>query len=963
MGQARSNRLSLKEWGQEAFLLGLLLGVAAFLLLFRLEGVPPGLQHDQGFNGHDAMRVLEGHRPLYFEANFGREPLFIYLTAFFIALLGPSVAAIRWPGVACGLASLAIGYGLFRMLWKRRVALLAMAAMVVSFWFVFVSRVGLRAISQLPLELACFALLWHGLRSGRRWAFALAGVCLGGTLYTYLAARVLPLVLLAFLAYLALWHRSSLFRPHLSSFLWLLLMASVVAAPLGAYAFGHPETVNRRVGELSGALRSLSRGDPGPLLRNAWGFLLTLFVRGEQDLPYHYGLPQRSVLNPAWAILLLVGLALALRRWRKAEYGFLLIWCGATSLPAILAGGSPFFLRAIGAMPSFFLLPALAVEELWAVVDRGEGRSGRLWAKGLIGVGLALLLGFSLWATFLDYFVTWPAHPQTRWIYNADLADLARYLREVKPGPLVYVSTDFDLDLDRYVFAFYGPTPHALRWFDARHTFVVPRVREGEEVLYAFTASAPPPSWLLSRLNRCARSIEDIMAPDGSASVTIYRLGVGDVKRLKALVSPSHRLYADFDHKLALLGYDVEVEVDRGQPVPLFLHLQPLQDGSGSWPQVPGFFVHLVDSRGYLWGQADRLGFAPWDWRKGDLVVEWFEPVLPPDAPPQEYAFVVGMSLGGSRLPILDEDGRPLGNHLRLGSTRARRAVRAEGPSSFPNPVYRVFGGCLALRGYAFPQEVKPGQRWRLVLLWEATAPPPKRGTVVVQGVDAEGDALWEQGQVIWEGIYPTGEWEPGEWVRSYHDFQMPLLSPAGEQRLRLSLRSDLDGQTLPLEDGQKWITLGTLRVVKSPCLLSRAPAIGHPQRARLGENILFLGDLETEALKPGGEVRLTLYWQGLSPLKEDYTVFTHLLDSQGRLWGQKDNKPCGGEAPTITWVPGEVVVDQYIIAVDPSAPPGEYVLEVGMYDQESGERVPVFVNGRAVPEKRILLGTILRCE
>jgi len=62
--------------------------LAAALRFFALGEIPPGLYHDEAFNGLDALRVLAGHWPVYFAANRGREPLFIYLIAATVGLLG-----------------------------------------------------------------------------------------------------------------------------------------------------------------------------------------------------------------------------------------------------------------------------------------------------------------------------------------------------------------------------------------------------------------------------------------------------------------------------------------------------------------------------------------------------------------------------------------------------------------------------------------------------------------------------------------------------------------------------------------------------------------------------------------------------------------------------------------------------------------------------------------------------------
>ena len=80
------------------------------------------------------------------------------------------------------------------------------------------------------------------------------------------------------------------------------------------------------------------------------------------------------------------------------------------------------------------------------------------------------------------------------------------------------------------------------------------------------------------------------------------------------------------------------------------------------------------------------------------------------------------------------------------------------------------------------------------------------------------------------------------------------------------------------------------------------------------------------------------------------YTVFAHLLDEGARLWGQQDNVPGRGSLPTTGWLPGEVLVDEYDIEVHPDAPAGELVIELGMYEAVTGQRLPVFAaTGRSI--------------
>ncbi len=52
--------------------------------------------------------------------------------------------------------------------------------------------------------------------------------------------------------------------------------------------------------------------------------------------------------------------------------------------------------------------------------------------------------------------------------------------------------------------------------------------------------------------------------------------------------------------------------------------------------------------------------------------------------------------------------------------------------------------------------------------------------------------------------------------------------------------------------------------------------------------------------------------------------------------------------------------MDEYEIRIESDAPPGEYVLEVGMYNAATGERLPVYdQEGQQLAEDRVLLGQV----
>jgi uncharacterized membrane protein len=133
-----------------------------------------------------------------------------------------------------------------------------------------------------------------------------------------------------------------------------------------------------------------------------------------------------------------------------------------------------------------------------------------------------------------------------------------------------------------------------------------------------------------------------------------------------------------------------------------------------------------------------------------------------------------------------------------------------------------------------------------------------------------------------------------------------------------------------------------------------------HAAEANFSGQIKLLGHtLKAEEIKPGDSVQLALYWQGLSNMETSYTVFTHLIDENKRIMGQKDNPPVSGLYPTTEWTPGEKIVDRYEIATSPEIPPGEYSIEVGLYELDSGERLPI-LDAMGVPQdSQFILGKV----
>ncbi len=131
--------------------------------------------------------------------------------------------------------------------------------------------------------------------------------------------------------------------------------------------------------------------------------------------------------------------------------------------------------------------------------------------------------------------------------------------------------------------------------------------------------------------------------------------------------------------------------------------------------------------------------------------------------------------------------------------------------------------------------------------------------------------------------------------------------------------------------------------------LYGLGPLPGEPQvtvRARFGPEIHLHGyALGKGPFAPGDVVPVTLFWEADAPPGR-YKVFLHLLDEGGNLVAQNDAEPRGDLSPTFIWSVGEVVTDRHGVYLPPDLPPGRYRLKAGMYRVDTGERLPLSLDG-----------------
>ncbi len=117
--------------------------------------------------------------------------------------------------------------------------------------------------------------------------------------------------------------------------------------------------------------------------------------------------------------------------------------------------------------------------------------------------------------------------------------------------------------------------------------------------------------------------------------------------------------------------------------------------------------------------------------------------------------------------------------------------------------------------------------------------------------------------------------------------------------------------------------------------------------------------ELAGSAVKRGEPIVLILYWRAVRQLDRDYTAFVHVIDRDGQTVAGYDAPLLRLALPTSQWRVGEPVADGVVIPIDSSVPPGEYRLEIGLYDLGTMQRLAIVDTNQSSDSDRVVLSAI----
>jgi hypothetical protein len=357
------------------------------------------------------------------------------------------------------------------------------------------------------------------------------------------------------------------------------------------------------------------------------------------------------------------------------------------------------------------------------------------------------------------------------------------------------------------------------------------------------------------------------------------------------------------------------------------------------------FEVALVDAANHVWSasavEVPLQEAAPRP-RGRRLSVP-----VPLTMPPGAYRLVMNVTdtSNGSPINTRKSDGSLGGLDWPLGSITIEPAQNPIDAATRLPPILlnAELGGLTAIGSETPPDPIISGDPWTLAMEWASTSDRLPALDVQWEWVHAARDRV-AYSTTLPLNPYSTEQWRRGEVLQSKYDFRVPISVTAGAYDLRFNVIDRVSGK--PLKDQATLLT--AVNVVSRPREFA-APAVTYPLDVTFGDVAKLVG---ADVDRSETQITVTLFWQGQAVTTTNYTAFVQLLNADGSTAQQIDRWQIAFDAPTSTWIPGQVIVDQYVFEVSSEAlRPG-----VGVYEAATGERLPAFANGQRLPQDRVII-------
>ena len=653
-----------------------LLILAAGLRVWQIDRVPPGLHDDEVINGEIVENDIYTGHPAVFYSTGGREGMFHLVLAGAMHFIGYNPLGFRWAGFAFGMLSLAAIYALARRLIGQQAALIALGFAAINFWALYEGRAATRSVSLIALSALAglaFVRAWQQAERGqpRVRAWVLAGMLLGLSFYTYIAARVIPLIFALSIIYLAFAKRPVMCSTRRGVLVYAVT-AAVVVVPLVIHLSLNP-TVDLRFQMLTGGIDAARAGNWQPVLTTTLQTLGMFVWRG--DPQWHYNVAGTPVFDPLTSALFLLGVIVAIGRARQWPYALYLIWIVVSLVPGMLSDPAPHYMRTAAAQVAAYAFVGLGGSTFVRGAERRASRFVSLAWVGLIAVWL-----IEAGVSYHNFFVVWPVNDEVRFYHQANVTEMARALDaspDVTPvvgcSPFLNEKEDWLRSPRQTIHFELRRTDLPIRWHDCRDSLMVPNGSQWREfVLYLMPPERNLPAsittWFTGTTPIALNTFGDSLIYPVDVRVR-WATVLDEMRGAEVAFAPeagglTTTLPADFGHAIELIGYRVDKSAVRpGRQLQVTTYWRV----TAPLPTFLTTFVHLLNAAGQIAAQIDRESVLADTLQPGDEFMQLHTIDLPSRMPPGSYRLSLGLysSVTGQRLPI-EEGDQPRGDRLML---------------------------------------------------------------------------------------------------------------------------------------------------------------------------------------------------------------------------------------------------------------------------------------------------------
>ncbi|MFH1738088.1 MAG: hypothetical protein ABIH23_03710, partial [bacterium] len=223
---------------------------------------------------------------------------------------------------------------------------------------------------------------------------------------------------------------------------------------------------------------------------------------------------------------------------------------------------------------------------------------------------------------------------------------------------------------------------------------------------------------------------------------------------------------------------------------------------------------------------------------------------------------------------------------------------------------------------------VAPGEAFQARFMWRCLETPKQDITVALT---IEGPEFsWQADHKWWNGKMPADKQSRGRLMPWAERVLVPPEAPAGTYVFRVGIRSD-SGEVLRRGDDQLFQEVAGIQIGSS---------FPKPAGTYLGgwideeEECFLLEEVKASqsAVKRGNSVRLTYQWRCLRPPSDNLRAVVNLVCGEHRI--NFDHEFFDGKRDLLTLPINEPLQETQTITIPDETSPGDYILEVGLWNQ-----------------------------